>query len=119
VPVLLEAKTDEVAVLMRNVLFLCAGNDYRNRFCEAYFNHLAGQRALAGRADSRRLAPDITVFRHPGPLSPHTHQALTALGGCVALVSDRRACTGNLKIRVKSCCKGKSNDSGSVRAHWS
>jgi hypothetical protein len=26
------------------------------------------------------LAPDITVFRNPGPLSPHTHQALTALG---------------------------------------
>lgn len=65
---------------MRNLLFLCTGNYYRSRFCEAYFNHLAGQRALAWRADSRGLAPDITVFRNPGPLSPHTHQALTALG---------------------------------------
>jgi protein-tyrosine phosphatase len=65
---------------MRNVLFLCTGNYYRSRFCEAYFNHLAGQRALTWRADSRGLAPDITVFRNPGPLSPHTHQALTALG---------------------------------------
>ena len=34
---------------------------------------------LAWRADSRGLAPDITVFR-PGPVSPHTRQALTALG---------------------------------------
>ncbi|MCB1770953.1 MAG: low molecular weight phosphatase family protein [Candidatus Competibacteraceae bacterium] len=70
----------EVAVLMNNVLFLCTGNYYRSRFCEAYFNHLAGQRARAWRAESRGLAPDITVFRNPGPLSLHTRQALTALG---------------------------------------
>jgi protein-tyrosine phosphatase len=65
---------------MKNLLFLCTGNYYRSRFCEAYFNHLAGQRTLAWRADSRGLAPDITVFRNPGPLSPHTRQALTDLG---------------------------------------
>lgn len=75
-------------MLMRKVLFLCTGNYYRSRFCEAYFNYLAVQRALTWRADSRGLAPDITVFRNPGPLSPHTHQALTALG--VALESALR-----------------------------
>jgi protein-tyrosine phosphatase len=70
----------EVAVLMNNLLFLCTGNYYRSRFCEVYFNHLAACQGLAWRADSRGLAPDITVFRNPGPLSPHTHEALTALG---------------------------------------
>lgn len=65
---------------MNHLLFLCTGNYYRSRFCETYFNHLAGPRALTWRADSRGLAPDITVFRNPGPLSPHTRQALNRLG---------------------------------------
>ena len=65
---------------MNHLLFLCTGNYYRSRFCETYFNHLAGPRALTWRADSRGLAPDITVFRNPGPLSPHTRQALNCLG---------------------------------------
>ena len=66
--------------LMKNLLFLCTGNYYRSRFCEEYFNHQAHRHNLAWRADSRGLAPDITVFRNPGPLSPHTRQALHALG---------------------------------------
>ena len=65
---------------MKNLLFLCTGNYYRSRFCEEYFNHQAQRHSLAWRADSRGLAPDITVFRNPGPLSPHTHQALSVLG---------------------------------------
>ncbi|MCP5159288.1 MAG: low molecular weight phosphatase family protein [Gammaproteobacteria bacterium] len=65
---------------MNNLLFLCTGNYYRSRFCEEYFNHLASRHALAWRARSRGLAPDITVFRNPGPLSPHTYQGLNALG---------------------------------------
>jgi protein-tyrosine phosphatase len=65
---------------MKRVLFLCTGNYYRSRFCEEYFNHLALRHGLAWRADSRGLAPDITVFRNPGPLSPHTRQALNEIG---------------------------------------
>ncbi len=65
---------------MNHLLFLCTGNYYRSRFCETYFNHLAGLQALTWRADSRGLAPDITVFRNPGPLSPYTRQALNRLG---------------------------------------
>lgn len=61
---------------MKNLLFPCTGNYYRSRFCEEYFNHQARRHGLAWRADSRGLAPDITVFRNPGPLSPHTRQAL-------------------------------------------
>jgi protein-tyrosine phosphatase len=69
-----------VTILMKNLLFLCTGNYYRSRFCEEYFNHRAQRHGLAWRADSRGLAPDLTVFRNPGPLSPYTHQALSALG---------------------------------------
>lgn len=70
---------------MKNLLFLCTGNYYRSRFCEEYFNHLAVRHGLAWRADSRGLAPDITVFRNPGPLSPHTRQALHTLGASGAM----------------------------------
>lgn len=65
---------------MKNLLFLCTGNYYRSRFCEEYFNHQARRHALAWRADSRGLAPDLTGFRNPGPLSPHARQALKELG---------------------------------------
>ena len=65
---------------MKNLLFLCTGNYYRSRFCELYFNHHAARRGLSWRADSRGLAPDINVFRNPGPLSPYTRKALQALG---------------------------------------
>lgn len=71
---------------MNNLLFLCTGNYYRSRFCEEYFNYHVQARRLPWRADSRGLAPDITVFRNPGPLSPHTRQALRRLG--VALGAD-------------------------------
>ena len=64
---------------MNALLFLCTGNYYRSRFCEEYFNHLAHAHSLAWRADSRGLAPDITVFRNPGPLSLYTRQHLAAL----------------------------------------
>ncbi|MEM1303346.1 MAG: low molecular weight phosphatase family protein [Planctomycetota bacterium] len=43
---------------MPTVLFLCTGNYYRSRFCEAWFNHLAKERGLDWRADSRGLALD-------------------------------------------------------------
>lgn len=65
---------------MKNLLFLCTGNYYRSRFCEEYFNHRAVHHGLIWRADSRGLAPDVTVFGNVGPLSPYTHQALNALG---------------------------------------
>ncbi len=65
---------------MKRILFLCTGNYYRSRFCEEYFNHGAKCRSLSWRADSRGLAPDVTVFRNPGPLSPKTLEALRELG---------------------------------------
>jgi protein-tyrosine phosphatase len=66
---------------MNALLFLCTGNYYRSRFCEEYFNHLAhGQPPVLWQADSCGLAPDITVFRNPGPLSLYTRQRLEALG---------------------------------------
>ncbi|HRD66812.1 MAG TPA: low molecular weight phosphatase family protein [Candidatus Competibacter sp.] len=65
---------------MKRILFLCTGNYYRSRFCEEYFNHRAKHRDLLWRADSRGLAPDVTVFRNPGPLSPQTLEGLRALG---------------------------------------
>jgi protein-tyrosine phosphatase len=65
---------------MNNLLFLCTGNYYRSRFCEAWFNHLAQQRGLRWQADSCGLAPDVTVFGNLGPLSPYTQQALRQLG---------------------------------------
>lgn len=74
---------------MKNLLFLCTGNYYRSRFCEEYFNHQAQRHRLAWQADSRGLAPDISVFGNPGPLSPHTRQALAALG--VPMEATRRA----------------------------
>ena len=43
---------------MPSVLFLCTGNYYRSRFSEGLFNHLAEQRGLDWRADSRGLALD-------------------------------------------------------------
>ena len=73
---------------MNNLLFLCTGNYYRSRFCEEYFNYQVQARRLPWRADSRGLAPDITVFRNPGSLSPQTRQALRRLG--VALGAERR-----------------------------
>ena len=65
---------------MKKLLFLCTGNYYRSRFCEEYFNHQAQSHELAWRADSRGLAPDLTVFRNPGPLSLYTRRGLNVLG---------------------------------------
>lgn len=66
--------------ILKFILFLCTGNYYRSRFCELYFNHHAQLRGLLWRADSRGLAPDITVFRNPGPISLYTLEALRGLG---------------------------------------
>lgn len=65
---------------MKRILFLCTGNYYRSRFCEEYFNHGAKRRGLSWRADSRGLAPDVAVFRNPGPISPKTLEGLRTLG---------------------------------------
>lgn len=65
---------------MKNLLFLCTGNYYRSRFCELYFNHRAEGRGLEWRAFSRGLAPNLSVLRNRGPLSPYTVEALRELG---------------------------------------
>src|SRR5438552_2160423 len=57
------------------VLFLCTGNYYRSRFAEVVFNHLASERGLDWRADSRGLAPDFGIW-NVGPISPYTLRAL-------------------------------------------
>ncbi len=43
----------------KKVLFLCTGNYYRSRFAEILFNHLAAERGLDWRADSRGLAIEL------------------------------------------------------------
>lgn len=65
---------------MKNLLFLCTGNYYRSRFCEEYFNHRAVRHGLIWRADSRGLAPDVTVFGNVGPLSPYTLSGVERAG---------------------------------------
>ncbi|UJB69626.1 low molecular weight phosphatase family protein [Acaryochloris sp. 'Moss Beach'] len=60
---------------MHTILFLCTGNYYRSRFCEYYFNHLAMQKALNGRADSRGLALERGQ-NNVGPISKYTRQGL-------------------------------------------
>jgi protein-tyrosine phosphatase len=61
------------------VLFLCTGNYYRSRFAEILFNHLASERGLPWRAESRGL--DLKVgTQNVGPLSKHTVRACAARG---------------------------------------
>lgn len=54
----------------KQVLFLCTGNYYRSRFAELLFNHLAQQRGIGWRADSRGLARNFGTW-NVGPISPH------------------------------------------------
>ncbi len=56
------------------VLFLCTGNYYRSRFAEVLFNHLARERGLRWRAESRGLDLAIGVD-NVGSISPHTRRA--------------------------------------------
>src|SRR5277367_4722244 len=67
------------AAMPRTILFICTGNYYRSRFAEELFNHLARQRELDWRADSRGLALHLGVF-NVGPISPATAIALTKMG---------------------------------------
>jgi protein-tyrosine phosphatase len=60
---------------VQRVLFLCTGNYYRSRFAEILFNHLAAERGLPWRADSRGLNIDAEERWNVGPLSPHTRHA--------------------------------------------
>jgi protein-tyrosine phosphatase len=61
----------------KQILFLCAGNYYRSRYAEEFFNFYAIGDGLAWRAFSRGLAekgsPD-----NLGPMSRFTLQALRA-----------------------------------------
>ena len=60
------------------VLFLCTGNYYRSRFAEILFNHLAAERGLDWRAESRGL--DLKIGRNVGPVSVHTRDACRTRG---------------------------------------
>jgi protein-tyrosine phosphatase len=61
------------------VLFLCTGNYYRSRFAEILFNHLARQRRMSWRAESRGLDLKIGT-RNVGPISVHARDACAARG---------------------------------------
>jgi len=61
------------------VLFLCTGNYYRSRFAEILFNHLARERGMNWRAESRGL--NLKIGTHNvGPLSAHARNACAARG---------------------------------------
>src|SRR4051812_34757036 len=85
---------------VRTVLFLCTGNYFRSRFAEHLFNHLAAGRGLAVRALSAGLAPTCHT-RNPGPLSPHTIQALEGRG--IALPSPARGPADVTEDQFASC----------------
>jgi protein-tyrosine phosphatase len=61
------------------VLFLCTGNYYRSRFVEILFNHLARERGICWRAESRGLDLKIGTC-NVGPLSVHARDACAARG---------------------------------------
>lgn len=61
------------------VLFLCSGNYYRSRYAEHLFNELARAAGLSWRASSAGLEPACHT-RNPGPISPHTRDALAKQG---------------------------------------
>jgi protein-tyrosine phosphatase len=60
---------------MKRVLFLCTGNYYRSRFAEILFNHLAKERGLAWKAQSRALA----IERGKGNVGPIAQWAVAGL----------------------------------------
>lgn len=63
----------------KTVLFLCTGNYYRSRFAEALFNHLARERCLDWKADSRALALERGKGVNIGPISAHALLGLKEL----------------------------------------
>ncbi|ABW31253.1 arsenate-mycothiol transferase ArsC [Acaryochloris marina] len=60
---------------MQTILFICTGNYYRSRFSEHYFNHLAAQKELGWRAESRGLALEWGQ-NNDGPISKYARQGL-------------------------------------------
>jgi protein-tyrosine phosphatase len=73
--------------MLKSILFLCTGNYYRSRFAEELFNHRAREEGLSWIAYSRALAIERGTL-NVGPLSPHTTNALEALG-VIARGTDR------------------------------
>jgi protein-tyrosine phosphatase len=64
---------------MRKLLFLCTANYYRSRFAEMLFNHLAVERQLNWRADSRGIAT-ILGADNTDSISEHTVNGLRTRG---------------------------------------
>jgi len=65
---------------MKKVLFLCTGNYYRSRFAEELFNHLARERGLGWRAESRGLNVEYGRMVNTGSFSAHAEEGLKARG---------------------------------------
>lgn len=64
--------------MMKKVIFLCSANYFRSRFAEHLFNHLAGQKGIPWRAESRGLA--VGRWGDLGNISPHSLRALKVRG---------------------------------------
>jgi protein-tyrosine phosphatase len=62
---------------MKQVLFLCSSNYYRSRFAEHLFTHLAANRGLDWRADSRGLG--VGRLNLPGQISSYALHGLAKL----------------------------------------
>ncbi len=71
----------------RKILFLCTGNYYRSRFAEELFNHLAAEKGLDWRAESRGLYQDFRLLGNFGHMSS---LAVTALEKRQVKVSRKR-----------------------------
>ena len=63
----------------RTLLFLCTGNYYRSRFAESLFNHLAVEKGLFWKAESRGIATELG-YDNRGPISAMTVEGLAGCG---------------------------------------
>ncbi len=64
--------------MQKTVLFLCTANYYRSRYSELFFNHLADERRLDWKADSRGIL--AAQHDNPGPIYSVVADRLSKMG---------------------------------------
>ncbi|MGC9525172.1 MAG: low molecular weight phosphatase family protein [Limnospira sp.] len=101
---------------MKTILFLSASNDYRSRFSESLFNHLARKRGLNWRAYSRGLS----VNRLNQPIAREAISELTRRGIPLehSLRSPRRVSEIDFKKANKTIAIEESTDRPLMRKQY-